>query len=48
MRRKSDLYTRVAARVIRRGDLRDLLTDAVLRQDLRWVEDQIAGRRSVI
>lgn len=46
--RKCDLYVRIASRVIRSGDLVDLLTDAVLRQDLRWVQDQIAGRTSIV
>ena len=46
--RKRDLPSRLADRIVRTGDLRDLIADAVLRQDMRWLEDQMAGRKSVI
>lgn len=45
-KRRPDLPEVLAGRIIRVGDLRDLLTDVVLRQDMRWVEDQMAGRKS--
>ena len=47
-RRPRDLSTLLADRIVREGDLVGMLTDAILAQDLRWVQDQLAGRRSVI
>jgi len=48
IRRRPDLWSLLAGRIVREGSLGDLLTDAILRQEMRWVEDQIAGRKSVI
>lgn len=48
MNKPETLPERLAPRVVRTGDLRDLIADAVLRQDMRWLEDQMAGRKSVI
>lgn len=47
-RRRRSLSDLLAGRIVRHGDLTDLLNDALLRQDMRWVEDQVAGRRSEI
>lgn len=47
-RRPQDLWSLLASRIVREGSLGDLLTDAILRQEMRWVEDQMASRKSVI
>jgi len=48
IRRRPDLWSLLADRIVREGSLVDLLADAILRQEMRWIEDQMAGRRSVI
>lgn len=35
-------------RIVREGNLVDLLTDAIIAQETRWIVDQIKGRPSKI
>jgi hypothetical protein len=48
MKRNWTLPEVLEQRVVRSGNLVALLEDAVLRQDVRWITDQIAGRKSEV
>lgn len=47
-RKRQDLPAVLARRISRTGSLVALLEDAVFRQDMRWIADQLAGRTSTI